>query len=512
MTIGKLLEGYDVALPIDPKTSVTGLCYDSRKVTAGCVFFALPGVKEDGGVFAQSALENGALLVVAGKAIPGVAPLIVIPEVRAAMGEMSARFYGQPSRSLKVIGITGTNGKTTTAFLCRHILDHSLQRCGLIGTVKYVVGEKELPATHTTPEAPDLQRLLAQMCDEGNRAVAMEVSSHAIAQERIGGIDFNVAVFTNLTQDHLDYHKTMEAYFDTKSRLFTAMNEGRKKGKALINTDDRYGDILKNRLDKLGVTTFSYGRSHTCDFRAGDVTFDIRGAQFHLTARGRKYLVRLPLIGEFNVSNALAAIASTALVGVEIRAAIAALAACPQVPGRLQRVPSKRHFQVFVDYAHTEDALQNTLSTLRNLKPKHIITVVGCGGDRDKAKRPRMAAAAETQSNHSIFTTDNPRSEDPMLILSDMRKGLRTGRYEIIPDRTEAIRRAIRLASDGDIVLIAGKGHETYQEIHGVRTPYDDVKIAAQCIEERPVEIELDEPEEFDEEPEMPPLEEGVQE
>jgi UDP-N-acetylmuramoyl-L-alanyl-D-glutamate--2,6-diaminopimelate ligase len=313
----------------------------------------------------------------------------------------------------------------------------------------------------------------------------MEVSSHAIVQNRVRGIEFDAAAFTNLTQDHHDYHGSMDAYFEAKAGLFEALaSQKHKKGRAIVNLDDRYGQRLVDQFSKrLKILTF--GRSVHAEFRASAVRQEMNGTTFTLEARGKSYLVRLTLIGLFNVYNALAAIALTVTCGVEMRTAINALAAAPQVPGRLERVPAKRNFQVFVDYAHTDDALRNVLRTLRELNPSHIITVCGCGGDRDRAKRPLMAAAAAELSDHIIITSDNPRSEDPEDILRDMQAGLRGRAHEKITDREAAIRRAIELAGPGGIVLIAGKGHEKYQEFADTKIPFDDVAVADRAISDK---------------------------
>jgi len=475
----------------DPQTRVESLCCDSRRAGPGTLFFALRGARIDGAQFVAQAAEKGAVAIVSDAALPACASsLIRVPDARAAMADIAAAFYGNPADKLKVMGVTGTNGKTTTAFLVKHLLDADQRRCGLIGTVKYCIGVTEIDAPRTTPESLDLQELLARMLDAGNKAVAMEVSSHALVQHRARAIDFDTAVFTNLTQDHLDYHKTMEEYFEAKATLFEGLAAQRKKkARAIINIDDRYGHRLSERFKKR-IPVVTYGQRVGSDFRATDVRFDAAGSEYHLEAKGRSYLVRLPLIGSFNIYNSLAAIAAAASMGMELRSAVTSIARAPQIPGRLERVPAKRSFQVFVDYAHTEDALRNVLRTLRELKPNRLITVFGCGGDRDRAKRPLMAAASEEFSDWSILTSDNPRSEDPARILSEMRAGLRAGRHEEIPDRTEAIRKAVRLAGAGDIILIAGKGHETYQEFADRKIPFDDSAVARRAIEEKRVEIE----------------------
>ncbi|MFZ4681993.1 MAG: UDP-N-acetylmuramoyl-L-alanyl-D-glutamate--2,6-diaminopimelate ligase [Terrimicrobiaceae bacterium] len=476
----------------DPHTRVESLCYDSRRAAPGALFFALRGVKAEGNQFVAQAAELGATAVVSDAASAACAlPHIRVPDARAALADMAAAFHDHPAAQLKVMGVTGTNGKTTTAFLVKHLLDADHRRCGLIGTIKYCIGDTEIDAPRTTPESADLQDLLAQMVQAGSKAVAMEVSSHALVQHRVRGIEFDTAVFTNLTQDHLDYHKTMEAYFEAKALLFENLGtQTKKKGKALLNADDRHGHLLKERLTKKKIPVITYGLGASADFRATDVKFDATGSSFHLQAKGRSYLVRTPLIGSFNIYNALAALAAVSSMGLELRAAVAALAHAPQVPGRLQRVPAKRSFQVFVDYAHTDDALRNVLRTLRELNPNRLITVFGCGGDRDKAKRPLMAAAAEEFSDWSILTSDNPRTEDPLAILAGIRAGLRGNRHEEIPDREAAIRQAVERADAGDIVLIAGKGHETYQEFATGKVPFDDVVIARRAIEAKRVEVE----------------------
>jgi len=480
------------ATTIDPQLQVTSLSYDSREVSPGTLFFALPGTKTDGAEFIAQATEKGAIAIVADKFSADCAlPQIVVSNPRIAMADLAAAFYGHPADKLKTMGVTGTNGKTTTAFLVKHLLDSDQRRCGLIGTIKYTIGDYELPAPRTTPEAIDLQDYLSQMVGNGCKAVAMEVSSHALKQHRTRGINFDAAVFTNLTQDHLDYHKTMDEYFEAKAILFDGVvAQTSKKGRSIINGDDRYGRFLIERLAKTGRPIITYGRGVGMDFRATDVKYDSTGSSFHLEAKGRSYLVRTPLIGSFNIYNALAALTAASSMGMELRAAVAAMAKAPQVPGRLERVSAKRNFQVFVDYAHTDDALRNVLRTLRDLSPARLITVFGCGGDRDRKKRPLMAAAAEEFSDWTILTSDNPRTEDPQSILDDVRKGLRGKRFEEIIDREAAIRQAVNLAGPGDIVLIAGKGHETYQEFADKKLPFDDVAVARRALEGKRVDLD----------------------
>jgi UDP-N-acetylmuramoyl-L-alanyl-D-glutamate--2,6-diaminopimelate ligase len=462
---------------------VSSLCHDSRLMTPGAMFFAIPGATHDGSTFISDAIAKGAAAVVTSSPpSPCLCPLVVVSDVRSAMADISAAFYNHPDRSLKCIGVTGTNGKTTTTFLACHILESTSQRCGLVGTVKYVVAGVERPAPNTTPESLDLQEILAEIRDTGGRAAAIEVSSHALVQQRVRGIEFNAAVFTNLTQDHLDFHGTMGAYYDAKASLFESLcKQSSKRGRPIINSDDRYGlRLIEQFSKKTKITTF--GRNVHADYRAASIRTEAKGTTFALETRGKSYLVRLPLIGLFNVYNALGAIAAAVACGVEVRAAVDAIAKSPQVPGRLERVPCKRNFQVFVDYAHTDDALRNVLSTLRDLNPARIITVFGCGGDRDRTKRPLMAMAAEELSTHVILTSDNPRSEDPERILDEIETGLRRKNHARITDREAAIRHAVEIAGPGDIVLIAGKGHEKSQDFEGVKIPFDDVDAAQRAI------------------------------
>ncbi|MBX6326894.1 MAG: UDP-N-acetylmuramoyl-L-alanyl-D-glutamate--2,6-diaminopimelate ligase, partial [Chthoniobacterales bacterium] len=345
--------------------------------------------------------------------------------------------------------------------------------CGLIGTVRYEIGERILPAIRTTPESSDLQELLAQIANAGCKAASMEVSSHALAQDRTRGIEWDVAVFTNLTQDHLDFHGTMENYFQSKAKLFVELASQRKKRRpvAIVNIDDPYGARLLDKIDRR-LAVITYGMGVRADFRASNYRGDFTGTSYQLDARGKSYLVRLPLIGRFNVANSVAALAAANALGVNLREAVLSLAKSPQVPGRLELVPAKRQFQVFVDYAHTPDALANVIRTLRELEPRRLIVVFGCGGDRDRQKRPLMAEIVDRHADYAIITSDNPRKEDPEAIIADIEKGFRSTHYEKITDRAQAISRAVALAQPRDIVLIAGKGHETYQEFADYTIPF----------------------------------------
>jgi UDP-N-acetylmuramoyl-L-alanyl-D-glutamate--2,6-diaminopimelate ligase len=361
-------------------------------------------------------------------------------------------------------------------------------RCGLIGTIRYEIGERILPAARTTPESLDVHDLLWQMRAAGCKAVAMEVSSHALMQARVRGVEFDAAIFTNLTQDHLDYHETMEAYFAAKCRLFDGLTQQRKKAKAIINRDDRFGGQLITRLHhELPVIT--YGVGAPADFRASNVRIDFHGTRYQLDAGGRSYLVRLPFIGTFNVYNSLAALAAANALGVDVRSGVLALANAPAVPGRLEEVQGKRQFKVFVDYAHTDDALLNVIKTCRELQPARLIVVFGCGGSRDKSKRPRMGSVVDQHADFAVVTSDNPRKEDPRSIIEDIKQGMKSSHYDVIVDRKEAIFKAIAMAEPRDIVLIAGKGHENYQEFADHTVPFDDVAVASQALETKRVEL-----------------------
>ena len=493
MQLEKLLRTLVVRQIIGPlDREVQSVAYDSRRVQANSMFVALRGEKTDGHQFIGQALERGASVIVAERAekCPR-ATCVAVENTRVALADIAVAFYRAPAERLKVAGVTGTNGKTTTTFLLKHICEQAGLRCGLIGTVRYEIGERILPATRTTPEALDLQELLALNVNAGCRAAVMEVSSHALAQERTRGIEWDVAVFTNLSQDHLDFHGTMENYFQAKARLFTKLSAQQKKGKpiAVINLDDRYGEQLLGSINNT-VSVITYGSGIRAHFRASNYRAGFAGSSYQLEARGRSYLVRLPLIGRFNVANSMAALAAATALGVNLRQAVLELAKSPQVPGRLELVPAKRKFQVFVDYAHTPDALLNVIKTLRELEPRRLIVVFGCGGNRDRQKRPLMGKVVDHNADYAIITSDNPRKEEPDAIIAEIEKGFRSNHFEKIVDRTEAINRAVELAQARDIILIAGKGHESYQEFADRTIPFDDIQVARRAIESHPVEFQ----------------------
>ncbi|HEX8752592.1 MAG TPA: UDP-N-acetylmuramoyl-L-alanyl-D-glutamate--2,6-diaminopimelate ligase [Solirubrobacterales bacterium] len=451
----------------DGAVEVRDLAFDSRKAGTGTLFFCVPGEKVDGHQFAEQVVEAGAVGLVVERELGVGVTQVVVEDARAAMAPLAARFCGDPTAELQVVGVTGTNGKTTTAFLVREILEAAGTRCGLLGTVKQVVGAAEEPVERTTPEAIDLQATFRRMLDGGDRACAMEVSSHAMVLHRADAIHFDVALFTNLTQDHLDFHGTMEEYFLAKRKLFEA-----NPGTAVVNVDDPYGRRLAEEFEC--VTFSTAGRE--ADYSAQGVSFDARGAEF--TVGGMVVRTRLP--GEFNVANALGALAAALALGVEPEAAVAGLAEAARVPGRFEPVDEGQGFAVLVDYAHTPDSLENVLGAARRVTEGRLIAVFGAGGDRDREKRPMMGRAGAELADLAVVTSDNPRSEDPAEIVAEVAAGAPAGtEVETEIDRRAGIARALRLAGPGDTVVIAGKGHEGYQEFEsGRRIDFDDREVA----------------------------------
>ncbi|HVC06667.1 MAG TPA: UDP-N-acetylmuramoyl-L-alanyl-D-glutamate--2,6-diaminopimelate ligase [Solirubrobacterales bacterium] len=457
----------------DRSVEVADLAYDSRRVDAGTLFFCVPGERVDGHQFAAAAVEAGAVAIVVERELELSVAQVVVGDARAAMATLVARFWGDPTGELRVVGLTGTNGKTTSAFLVREVLEAAGTRCGLLGTVKQVVGGVEEEVERTTPEAIDLQAAFRRMLEGGDRACAMEVSSHALALHRCDSIRFDVALFTNLTRDHLDFHGDMEAYFRSKRKLF----ESRPRV-ALVNVDDPYGRRLAAELECL---TFSADGAEA-DYRAGDVSFDAEGSDFTITGPAAETPVRIALPGHFNVANALGAFAAATALGVDPGVAAAALGSAGRVPGRFEPVQEGQRFAVLVDYAHTPDSLENVLRAARQLTGGRLISVFGAGGERDRGKRPQMGRAGAELSDLAIVTSDNPRSEDPEEILAEVLAGIEDrSRVEIEVDRRSAIALALAHARPGDTVVIAGKGHEHCQELEGGRkVPFDDRQVAAE--------------------------------
>ncbi len=469
---------------------VHAITASSREVAPGMIFAAIRGTTLDGHRFINDALAAGATAILAEAAQPAeyAAPAawMHVPDSRAAVSTLASVLAGHPWQELSMAGVTGTNGKTTTAYLLHHLMKSAWHRAGLLGTILVDDGETVETAKHTTPGSIELSALLGRMRDNGCRGVAMEVSSHGIHQKRISAIGFDACVFTNLTQDHLDYHGTLDAYFKAKADWFLdlAADPRGKKPVAVINIDDAHGAELAALLDgKMAVTRFGFGVSS--DFRANNFRQNSRGMDFELAAKGKTYLVRAPLIGRFNVYNLLGAIAAANACGIRPRDAVAALVEAPQVPGRMENVGNAGGATVFVDYAHTPDALENACRTLRELDPRRLITVFGCGGDRDTGKRPLMASAAARHSDACVVTSDNPRSEDPLTIIREIETGLRGKTFRSIPDRAEAIDFAVANSLSGDIILIAGKGHETTQQFADHTIDFDDRKHASKALRDR---------------------------
>lgn len=466
---------------------VNGLRYDSRQVRQGDVFFAWQGQNTDGHLHIPDACERGVAAVVYENdnlVLSSGPTYIRVKNARASLARMADLFYGQPSRTLSIIGITGTNGKTTTAFVTKYLLEKMGHKVGLLGTVRYEIGQRMLRAARTTPEGSELHELLAMMREEECTAVVMEVSSHALDQGRVAGVDYEVGVFTNLTPDHLDYHQTMEHYFEAKRRLFTHLVESHRPSTAVINYDDAYGrQILADMTSPVRAISYSAGGDERALLRAENMVMQASGTALNLSWAGQTHPVKIPLLGRFNVSNVLAAIGSVMGLGLEFTDVLPHLSKLQGVPGRLERFVSPRGYTVVVDYAHTADALENVLTTLRQLKPNRLITVVGCGGNRDKQKRPIMASTVARLSDLVIFTADNPRDEEIEAIFADMQAGVESAvscRWE--PLRLEAIKSALQSAQVGDLVCIAGKGHETTQEIKGVFHPFDDREIVQSIL------------------------------
>ncbi|MBI3806963.1 MAG: UDP-N-acetylmuramoyl-L-alanyl-D-glutamate--2,6-diaminopimelate ligase [Nitrospirae bacterium] len=474
----------------DMSCPVHAITDDSRAVTEGSLFVAVKGERDDGHRFVEQAIKSGALAVIAQAPVAsGALPLVLVANSRKALGHLGSRFHGDPSACLKMIGVTGTNGKTTTTYLCKALLEGIGRRVGLIGTVGYQIGQETLSAPHTTPGALDLQALLAKMVEGGLTAAVMEVSSHALALDRTSGCEYDVAVFTNLTQDHLDFHHTMDEYFEAKLSLFTGLAGGRKAGKrAIVNLDDPRGATIRAACP---VPVWGYALKNQADLKAERVRLSLAGTTFTAATPAGSFTVESRLVGEHNVYNLLGAIGVALHEGATIDQIREATAHITNVPGRFERVSSGEDFTVVVDYAHTEDALLRLLTAAQALKTDRIITVFGCGGDRDRGKRPKMGRAAVEYSDVVILTSDNPRTEDPMAILHEVEVGVSDAltrrnhvQYRLVPDRREAIRAAIREARRGDMVLIAGKGHEDYQIIGTKKFHFDDREVAREAIQQ----------------------------
>ncbi len=497
------VEGWRLAGAAD--VDVHAVCYRSDQAGPGSLFFCVPGFSRDGHEFASDAVDRGAVALCVERLLDLPVAQAVVPSVRAVMGPVAATFYGHPSRQLMTVGITGTNGKTTSAFLMAHLLESAGLQSGLMGTVERRVGGRVLPAGRTTPEALDIQRDLAQMVREGDQALVMEVSSHALDLGRAAGIDFRAVAFTNLSQDHLDYHKTLEEYFAAKCRLFLDEEFSAGEPVAVINVADPYGRELAARCPSRRVISLSASKPAPdwgpADMEWSDYRFDRGRTRGTLVLRGRalerlngspagagdgaevRLDVETPLVGAFNVANTLTALGIGLGLGLDLEAMVAAAKEFRGVPGRMEGVDAGQDFTVLVDYAHTPDSVRNVLQTARGITQGRLIAVVGCGGDRDRGKRPLMGREAEVAADLVIVTSDNPRSEDPLAIIADIMGGLESpGAARVEPDRRAAIGMAVTEARSGDVVMILGKGHESGQEFAHETLPFDDRVVAREAL------------------------------
>lgn len=486
-TIKELFKGIEV-LKVTGKKSVevSGLFHDSRLVTPGGLFFAITGENTDGNKYIGEAITRGASGIVTEKPVKGTlkVPVLLVPNVLRVMAQVSANFYSYPDKDMELVGVTGTNGKTTVCMLLRHLFLEQDKKVGLIGTIEYDLGGRILPSSKTTPESADLYSMLAQMNANNCKTCVMEVSSHGIALDRIYGVNYQAAVFLNLSQDHLDFHGDMERYFNDKKKLFTG-ESGALPKLAVINIDDKYGKRLLKEIPQ-EVPVVTYGVDSKAMITAKKVKMGTTGLSFELTYPKGGGTISSHLLGAYNLSNILAVLAVCYGTGKDMGKIIKKLESFPGVPGRMERVDLGQDYSVLVDYAHTSDALRNALNMLRNITTGRLGVVFGCGGNRDRKKRPLMSVVAQELSDFTWITSDNPRKEAIESIFNDMRQGLvNEKRVEFIVDRKEAIRRAIRSAQKGDCILIAGKGHEAYQEFADTVVPFDDRKVARECIRER---------------------------
>jgi len=486
MKLNYLLKGIEVINTIGNKyIDIDSITYDSKQVRPGALFFAIKGCKLNGFDFIDEAIERGAVCVVSDAEFITYKSIckVLVKDIRAACAQMADNFYEQPSGKIDVTGITGTNGKTTIMYLVEAILYQAGRKCGTIGTISYNIGERRIPAVNTTPSAIMLQMFLNDMVKANISNCVMEVSSHSLHQHRVDGIRYKSAIFSNLSREHLDYHKDMEAYFTSKQRLFETLQED---SDAIINIDDDYG---KRIASSAKARVMTYGIKEEADVRAFDIKTSINGSLFKVKTPSRELNLKTRLIGRYNIYNMLAAISFGLAKGINSRSIEDALRVFKGTPGRLQRIETGGDFSVFVDYAHTDDALANVLSTLKELVEKRIIVLFGCGGDRDKGKRPRMAKVAQELADFVLITNDNPRTEDPKQIIDDISKGLSDGfkDYKVISDRRKAIETALNMAESGDIVLLAGKGHEKYQILKDTTIAFDDCKVAEEVLNSKDI-------------------------
>ena len=470
---------------VNGEVEVSGIAYDSRRVAPGTLFVAIRGLVKDGHEFIPDAISRGASAIVVEESVEQLPvtnfqlPVLHVPDSRKALAQLSSHFYGEPSKKMKMVGITGTNGKTTTSYLLASILKKSGMKTGLIGTIDYWTGEGKRKAEKTTPESLDLQEILSEMRSSNLKAVVMEVSSHALAMKRTFGIEFETCLFTNLSRDHLDFHQTMEQYAQAKMILFEGLSKGKR---AILNFDDTFSEEIRKKT-KAEVTTFGFKKG--ADFQGVHPSLHLEGTEMKVLWKRGEADLRSPLIGRPNLYNLLSAFTFGILEGFPVETVLEGIEGVREVPGRLEAIDVGQSFKVFVDYAHTPDALEKVLLALKELTGGRIIVLFGCGGDRDRGKRPMMARVGTTLAHFTILTSDNPRSEDPRAILKEMEEGVVGRSFVMILDRREAIQRGIEMVEEGDVLLIAGKGHEGYQIIGEERFPFDDREVARENLKKK---------------------------
>ncbi len=475
MTLKELVNDIECTISKNPDTEIKGIAYDSRKVKEGYLFVAIKGFETDGHKYIESALKNGAAAVLGEEDIKGDFAYVRVENARRAIAICAAQFYAHPERKLKIIGITGTNGKTTTSYLIRQILMLKGLRCDLIGTNQTIIGDEVIESSRTTPESLELFELFSKMADCGGEYVVMEVSSHSLELDRVYGVEFETSVLTNITQDHLDFHKTMDNYAKAKAKLFSVSKS------CAINLDSDYADLcIKNA--KANAITYSIKKDAAV--RAENIVMSERGVIFDIVRNGEKSQMRLGIPGEFSVYNALSAICVCINIGMDIEDIQKGLVLAKSVKGRIEVVHTKTPYTIIIDYAHTPDGLQNIISAVRVFAKGRIITVFGCGGNRDAGKRPKMGSVAEELSDIAVVTSDNPRCENPDDIIKDILGGMKKDNHAVIPSRRDAIKHAMEIARQGDIIILAGKGHETYQEIEHVKHDFDERVVVKEILAE----------------------------
>lgn len=505
MKLTRLIEGLDIInISGDPSDEVSGVCFTAEKCESGSLFVAIPGLKSDGHDFIHEAISRGAKFVVYEKDLefPVQVTAIKVSSSRRALGILAKNYFGNPSANLTLIAVMGTNGKTTITYLIEAILKEAGFKCGVLGTINYRYNGKTFSAPNTTPESYEMQKIMREMVDDGVTHVVAEVSSHAVDLKRVDDCDFDLGVFTNLTRDHLDYHLTMENYFQAKKRFFAEILPRSRKGhpqKMVINADDQWGQRI---LQEVSLPALTYGIQNNCAIKAGLSELSIKGIKTQISVSGESVAIASPLIGKFNLYNIMAAVGAAFILRVSLPVIKRGIESLSYVPGRLEPVASSEGFNIFVDYAHTDDALKRVLQSLTELKKKRIITVFGCGGNRDRGKRPLMGEAAVSYSDLTIITSDNPRLEDPLAIIEEIETGIdkikikktesdrlkmdgNVSFYTVIPERRKAIETAITVAEKEDIILIAGKGHEDYQIMGTEKLPFDDRAVVRQILNSR---------------------------